>query len=56
MLYEDIDFKTLSDRYTHSRMVPVLTHIDRVRANLFLINPRPKNFPRYGKSTVAFSP
>ena len=37
MLYEDVDFKTLSDRYTNSRMVPFLTHIERVKANLFSI-------------------
>ena len=42
MLYEDIDFKMLSDRYTNSRMVPFLTHIDGVRSNLFSINPRQK--------------
>ena len=42
MLYEDVDFKTLSDRYTNSRMVPFNTHIDGVRANLFSINPRQK--------------
>ena len=42
MLYEDVDFETLSDRYTNSRMVPFLTHIDGVRANLFSINPRQK--------------
>ena len=45
MLYEDVDFKTLSDRYTNSRMVPFLTHIDGDRANLFSINPRPKMTP-----------
>ena len=28
MLYEDVDFKTLSDSYTYSHMVPFLTHID----------------------------
>ena len=44
MLYEDVDFKTLSDRYTNNRMVPFLTCIDGIRANLFSIN--------YGKSTV----
>ena len=38
--YADVDFKTLSDRYTNRRMVPFLTHIDGVRANLFSINPR----------------
>ena len=54
MLYEDVDFKTHSDRYTNSRMVPFLTHIDLVRANLFSINPRHKNDPHYGKSTVFF--
>ena len=48
MLYEDVDFKTLSGRYTNSRMVPFLTHIDGVRANLFFIfsiNPRQKMTP-----------
>ena len=45
MLHEDVDFKTLSDRYTNSRMVPFLTHIDGVRANLFSINPRQKMTP-----------
>ena len=44
-LYEDVDFKTLSDRSTNSRMVPFLTHIDGVRANLFSINPRQKMTP-----------
>ena len=39
MLYEDVDFKTLIDRYTKSRMQPFLTHIDGIRANLFSINP-----------------
>ena len=38
--YADVDFKTLSDRYTNRRMVPFLTHIDGDRANLFSINPR----------------
>ena len=42
MLYEDVDFKTLSDRYTNSRMVPFLTHTDGLRANLFSLNPRQK--------------
>ena len=36
MLYEVVDFKTLSERYTNSRMVPFLIHIDGV---LFSINP-----------------
>ena len=54
ILYEDVDFKTLSGRYTNSRMVPFLTHIDGVRANLFSINRRQKKYPHYGKSTVAF--
>ena len=45
MQYEDVDFKTLSDRYTNSRMVPFLTQIDGVRANLFSINPRQKMTP-----------
>ena len=34
---EHVGFKTLSDRYTNSRMVPFLTHTDRVRPNLFSI-------------------
>ena len=45
MLYEDVDFKTLSGRYTNSRMIPFLSHIDGVRANLFSINPRQKMTP-----------
>ena len=45
MLYEDVYFKTLSDRYTNSRMVPFLTHIDGVSVNLFSINPRQKLTP-----------
>ena len=49
---EDVDSKTLSDRYTNSRMVPFLTHIDGVRANLFSINPQQKNGLHNGKSTV----
>ena len=32
MLYEDVDFKTLSDRYTNRRIIPFLAHIDGVRA------------------------
>ena len=41
MRYEDADFKTISDRYTQSRMLPFLTYTctDGVRANLFSINP-----------------
>ena len=31
MLHEDVAFKTISDRYTNSRMVPFLTHIDEFR-------------------------
>ena len=42
MLYGVVDFKTLSDRYTNSRMVPFLTHVDGIRANLFSMNPRQK--------------
>ena len=45
MLYENVDFKTLSDRYTNSRMVPFLTYIDGDRANLFSINPWQKLTP-----------
>ena len=47
MLYGDVDFKILSDRYTNRRMVPFLTHIDGVRAKSSA-----KNDPDYGKSTV----
>ena len=42
MLHEDVAFKTISDRYTNSRIVPFLTHIDEFRANLFSRNPRQK--------------
>ena len=45
MLYEDVGFETLSDRYTNSRMVPFLTHIDEVRADLFSINTLHKMTP-----------
>ena len=45
MLHEDVDFKTLSDRYTKSRMLTFLTHIEVIRANVFLINPRQKMIP-----------
>ena len=45
MLYEDVDLKILSDRYTNSSMVPFLTHIAGVRANLFSTNPRQKMTP-----------
>ena len=45
MLYEDVDFKTISDRYTKRHMLPFLTHIDGVRANLFSINTRQKMAP-----------
>ena len=40
MLYEDVDFKTLSDRYTNSRMVLFLTQLDGVGATFLSINPR----------------
>ena len=53
MLHEDVAFKTISDRYTNSRMVPFLTHIDEFRANLFSGNPR-QNDTHYSKSTVVF--
>ena len=56
MLYEDVDFKTLSDRNTKSRILPFLTHIDGVRANLFPVNPQAKNDPHYGKLTAVISP
>ena len=52
MLYEDLDFKTLSDRYTNRRMVPFFTHTDGVRAK----SSAKKKGPHYGKSTVVFSP
>ena len=35
MLYEDVDFKTLSDRYTNNRMVSFLTHTDGVGTFIF---------------------
>ena len=56
MLHEDVDFKTLSDRYINSCMVPFLTHIDGVRANLFSINPRQKMTPTSKSTVVFFSP
>ena len=43
--YEDVDFKTLSDSYTKSRMLRFLTHTDGVRASSFSINPRQKMNP-----------
>ena len=52
MLCGDVDFKRLSDLSTNSHMVPFLTHIDGIRANLFSINPRQKYDSQYGKSTV----
>ena len=45
MLYKDVDFKIISDRFTKCRMLPFLIHIDGVRANLFSINPRQKITP-----------
>ena len=47
MLYEDAVFKTLSDRYTNSRMVLFLirTCIDGVRADLLSINPQQNMTP-----------
>ena len=42
------------DRYTKSRKLPFLTHIDGVRANLFSTNPRQKNENHYGKLTIVF--
>ena len=56
MLYEDVDFKTLSDRYTNSRMIPFLSHIDGVRANLFSINPRQKMTPTMVNQQLFFLP
>ena len=52
ILYEDVDFKTLSDRYTNSRMVPFLTHINGVGGNSFFNKSLAKNDPLYGQSTV----
>ena len=55
MLYEDVDFKTLSDLYINSRMVPFLTHIDGYSQSKFIINKSSaKNDSQYGKSTVVF--
>ena len=54
MLYEDVDFKTLSGRYTNSHMVPFLTHIDGVIANLFSINPRQKMTPTMVNQQLLF--
>ena len=54
MLYEGVDFKTLSDRYTNSRMVQFLTHIDGVRANLFSINTRQKMTPSMVNQQLCF--
>ena len=54
MLCEDVDFKTLSDRYTNSRIVPFLTHTDGVRANLFSINPRQKMTPTMVNQQLLF--
>ena len=53
MLHEDVAFKTISDHYTNSRMVPFLTHIDEFRANFFkeILG---KKDTHYGKSTVFF--
>ena len=51
---EDVDFKTLSDRYTNSRMVPFLTHINGVRANLFAINPRHNMTPTMANQQLFF--
>ena len=52
MLYEDVDFKTLSGCYTNSRMVPFLTHIDGVRVNLFSINPQQKKKKKRPPPTI----
>ena len=41
---ENLDFKTLSDRYTNSRMVPFLTNTDRVRAIWIYVKIRYENF------------
>ena len=54
MLYEYIDFKTISDRYTKGRMLPFLTHIDGVRANLFSTNPRQKITPTMVNQQLTF--
>ena len=54
MLYEDIDFKRLSDRYTNSRIAPFLIHIDGVRVKFIFNKSSAKNDPHYGKSTFFF--
>ena len=53
MLHEDVPFKTISDHYTNSCTVPLLTHIDEFRAKYFqeILG---KNDIHYGKSTVVF--
>ena len=45
MLHEDVAFKTISDHYTNSRMVPFLTHIDEFRAIFFLKKSSAKKTP-----------
>ena len=55
MLSKDVDFKTLSDRYTNSRMLPFLTHIYIVRANLFSINPLQKMTPTMVNQQLFFT-
>ena len=45
MLHEDVAFKTISDHYTNSRMVPFLTHIDEFRAIFVLKKSSAKKTP-----------
>ena len=55
MLHADVAFKTISDHYTNSRMVPFLTHIDEFRAIFFFFEEiLGKKDTHYGKSTVFF--
>ena len=52
MLYEDVDFKTLSDRYTNKSHSTV-PHTYRWSQSKFIFNKSSaKNYPHYGKSTV----
>ena len=45
MLYEDVDFETISDRFTKCRMLPFLTHIDGIRASFFFLMNPPQKIP-----------
>ena len=53
MLYEDIDFKTLSDKKLHA----IVHHTYKRSQNKFIFKKySATNDPNYGKSTVVFSP